>query len=142
MPFQIGQGQRKMRLAIILAIPLLIGTAMAADSPEPLGDTDFAFDRITVFENVDDQPGDGRTKVDVGSITRTSVVLRKWDDETQMMLIDFGDGTVGWVKKSDLVPPANVCEGKPQVKTASAAVGGNTTTRTLASRGLIEKACN
>jgi hypothetical protein len=126
-----------------MAAPLLIGTAMAADAPEPLGAMEFSFDRITVYGDDGGEPGDKRTKLDVDSINRGNAMLQKWDNETQMMLIDFGQGTVGWVKKSDLVPPANVCKGKPQVKTASAAVGGNTTTRTLASRGLLsDKACN
>lgn len=132
-----------MRLAIIMAVSLLRGTAMAADAPEPLGAMDFAFDRITVYGDDHGQPGDTRTKLDVDSIDRGSATLRKWDEDTQMMLIDFGQGTVGWVKKADLVPPANVCNGKTQVKTAMAAVGGNTNSKTLASRGLLsDKACN
>lgn len=131
-----------MRLAIILGTCLFINTAMANDEPEKLGQTDFAFDRITVFVDDNGQPGDKRRKVDVGSLDRANIMLLKWDESTKMMLVDFGDKTSGWVKKSDLVPPASACGGKSQFKTASAAVGGNTTTTTLASRGLIEKACN
>lgn len=131
-----------MRLAIILGTCLLINTAMANDGPEKLGETDFAFDRITAFVDDNGHPGNKRLKVDVSSLDRANIMLLKWDDGTKMMLVDFGDNTNGWVKKSDLVPPPSACQGKSQFKTASAAVGGNTTTTTLASRGLIEKACN
>lgn len=130
-----------MRLTIILASSLIFTAALAGEAPERLGDTEFAFNRITVFLDDNGEPSDTRAKVKVDSLDRDKVMLQKWDNKLQMMLIDFGDGTLGWVKKSDLVPPPSVCQ-NPQTRTAAATLGTNSKTQTLASRGLIEKACN
>lgn len=130
-----------MRLAIILAVSLVVTTALAADAPERLGDTEFAFNRITVFLDANGQPGDTRAKVKVDELDRDKVMLQKWNNKLQMMLIDFGNGTIAWVKKSDLVPPPSVCKNS-QTRTAAATLGTNSKTQTLASRGLIEMACN
>lgn len=127
-----------MRLEIVLVASLLIGTAMAAQGPEPLGEADFLFDQIRVYNDESGQPGDRYSRLNINFIDRGKVMLLRWDDETQMMLIDFGEGTVGWVLKMELVVPAAACMGESQFRTTTVAFGNNTDTQTIA---LIEKAC-
>ncbi|MFZ1430347.1 MAG: hypothetical protein WAS21_26680 [Geminicoccaceae bacterium] len=127
-----------MRLAIILISFFFIGNAVAAQSPEPLGKADFLFDQIRVYDDEFGQPGDRYRNLDVNSINRAKVMLLRWDDDTEMMLIDFGEGTVGWIQKSHLEVPAEACKGRSQLRTTTVVFGGNTDTRTIA---LIEKAC-
>lgn len=104
---------------------------------EPLNGTEFAFEEIWFWHNAGGEPGEERERINVAALDKGRVTLVDWSDDYEMMLIDFGQGQGGWVKKADLIPPASTC----QRSGATRATGGNTKTIVLASRGLAEKAC-
>jgi len=104
---------------------------------EPLGQTTFTSDEVSIWNNDNGEPGENREKVDMASVDKSRVNLVDWSEDYEMMLIDFGQGQVGWVKKADLVPPPSVCQGTVVARLQ----GEKADVVILGTRGLAEKAC-
>ncbi len=128
-----------MRIWSIMVAIGIAGAMPAALADEALGDYDFARQTIPVYKNVKGSPSDTLlTKIDVRNLQRDKVYMKKWDPKSHMMLVDFGEGDVGWVAKRLFIPPITVCHVHTQSASAQGLAAND---RTAGSRGLGEMLC-
>lgn len=134
-----------MKLKLCL-VGLLLGaaTSTAAERParEPLTLLNFATESIRFYVNDNGKPGSTSKKLSRAVIVPEKGELLAWDETSKTMLINFGQGDTGWVKKADLVPKAEVCRGVDQSRPVPRpSYTENSQNRRAVTRGLAEKAC-
>lgn len=130
-----------MRIGLVTLVVVSLNYIGSVYAAEPLGQTNFAFDEIVVWKDKNGKPSKDRATVDLTTINRDDIELVEWMPKPPMMLVRFGAQLTAWVKKSDIIPPPSLCNGKVQVAKGAATTGGNVNSVTLGSRGLAEKAC-